>query len=138
MAEELGIMSIGNMSAMVVKKPLAYRPKKVLELINTCIDTKQMLDVYVLQNWFMEEFVKHRNPRQYDEYKGKDEKGEPVWSYDSEYNIKKRMIKKNGGLLEGYYLSEPKAMLKYHIGNLVMNGYLLVLPTIQLAQIPEN
>lgn len=116
------------------QKPMTYRQKVVLELIQTCLKEKTILNLYVLQDWFMEKIVKPRNHKLHDEYKGKDEKGNAIWTYSLEYDKRKREIKERGGLMEGYHLNEAKGILKYHIGNLVVNGYLVVLPTIKLEE----
>jgi len=121
-----------------VKRPLRnYRAQMVFNLIADCLNSRKILDDYVLQDWWMEKFVKPRN-RMHHEWTGKrDKDGEPLYIDTPEYDYYSKLINKYNGLLPGYYWMEAKQSLKYHIGNLVVNGYLIVLPVIKISETNE-
>lgn len=139
MEELLPQVSFGMVKITPQRKPIKYRPKMVLLLIEQCLKNKTILDEYILQDWFMEKIIKPRQTklREYD-YTAKRNPVEPYpFTYVLEYDVRKKEIKKNGGLMDSYNLTEAKAILKYHIGNLVVNGYLVAIPTISIKNIEE-
>lgn len=117
-----------------VRKPLnSYRARLIYELILDCIKDKKVLDDYVLQDWWLEKLVKPRNRIMQTKYLGKDVSGQNVWQEEKEYDYIVRLIKEHHGLLPSYYWTEARQALKYHIGNLVVNGYLIALPKIKIS-----
>lgn len=116
------------------QKRMPRKAKLVLQLITDCLNNKVVLDDYVLQDWWLQKIVKPRNRIERGKYLGVDAAGNNTWERINEYDLRVRQIKEHDGLLPGYYWSEAKYALKYHIGNLVVNGYLVVLPVIKLSE----
>lgn len=136
MNEKSGIVK--HVEFGVAKRPLNYRPRIVLELIHSCLKEKRILDDFVLQEWWLEKIVKPRHRIVDGKSLGKGSDGYFHYEKIQEYDLRVRQIKEHGGLLPGYYWNEAKTCLKYHIGNLVLNGYLIVLPVIKLTPIEEK
>jgi hypothetical protein len=129
---------VKHISFSVSKRPMGYRPRVVYELICHCLNNKIVLDDYILLDWWMEKIVKPRNRYVSGESLGKGSDGYYKFERVKEYDWKQKQITEHGGMLPGYFWAEAKSILKYHIGNLVINGYLVVLPVIKITPYEEN
>lgn len=108
--------------------------KLVLKLLNDCLKQNKVLDEYTLQEWWLENIIKPRNRVVDDKYLGKNEQGHNVYEKVSELEYYKRRVEKYDGLMPSYYWNDAKQKLKYHIGSLVVSGYLVAIPVISLQE----
>lgn len=128
----------GQVCFGVRQKPLTFKQKAVMSLVNSCVSNLTILDEYVLQEWFLEKIVKPRNRIVDGKYLGyQKENGYNAYERILEYDLYKRKISEHNGLLPWWDLSEAKSTLKLCIGALVVKGYLTVIPNIKISETPE-
>lgn len=118
----------GNILCIRGQHTLPFAAKKVLDLITDCLKKKIEIDNSVLQNWYLEEVVKPRRKSVRVYMKGED--GTYAYQRIDQYEYLQSCMK--DGELGYWHLTEPKRLLKYHIGGLVVRGYLKIFPNFKI------